>query len=48
MGKEGWCVGLEWEGLREGGGTVWNTLKGGETEKKLGQEVGTLKSVGGG
>ena len=42
-------------GLHEGGGTVWNTLKGGETEKrggetkilkrsrKLGQGVGTLK-----
>ena len=33
--KEGWCFGLEQERgcLREGGWTVWNTLKGGGTEK---------------
>ena len=32
MCKEGWCVGLGKEGvcLCEGGGTIWNTLKGGE------------------
>ena len=32
-------------GLREGGGTVWNTLKWGITEKegKLGQGLGVLE-----
>ena len=55
MCKEGWCVKLGQEGLCEGGGTVWNTLKGGGKEKwrretkilkkggKLGQGVGALK-----
>ena len=34
-------------GLREGGGTVWNTLKWGITEKegKLGQGLGVLKRI---
>ena len=60
MGKEGGCVGLGQEGLREGGGTVWNTLKGGGKKKrggktkilkrggKLGQGVSALKKGGGG
>ena len=35
MFKEGWCAGLKQEGgsLREGGGIVWNTLKGYGIEK---------------
>ena len=49
MCKEGRC----WIRM---GGTVWNTLKGGGTEKrggetkgqKVGQGVGALKSWGGG
>ena len=55
MWKEGWCVGLGQEGVHEGGGTVWNTLRGGGIEKrggetkilkrasKLGLGVGALK-----
>ena len=57
MCEEGWCVRLGQEGFvwGWGGGTVWNTLKGGGTKKRgretkifkkggnLGEEVGTLK-----
>ena len=47
MCKEGWCVILGQEGVAWGwGGTVWNTLKGGETEKSGGQTK-ILKRGGG-
>ena len=48
MFKEGWCAGLKQEGgsLREGGGIVWNTIKGYGTEK-WGVER-NLKKKGGG
>ena len=43
------CAGLgkERDCLREGGGTVWNTLKGGRIEKR-GSETKSLKRMGGG
>ena len=34
--KEGWCVGLGQKGVAWVG-TVWNTLKGGETDKRGGE-----------
>ena len=48
-------VGLQQEGLHEGGGTVLNTLKGGGTEKRGGETKilkaasrgGSLKRVAG-
>ena len=55
MCKEGWSVGLGQKGVAWG--TVWNTLKGGGTEKsggetkifkrehKLGQMVGALINI---
>ena len=50
MCKEGWCVELGQEGCRRVGGTLWNALKMGGTEKmgrekreQLGQGVGALK-----
>ena len=58
MSKEGWCVGLGQEGLREGGGNClkhlkrwWEKKRGGKTKilkrgYKLGQGVGALKSWG--
>ena len=59
MCKEGWCIELGQVGDACGWGTVWNTLKGGATEKrwgetkilkrggKLGQGVDGLKRVAG-
>ena len=59
MSKEGWCVGLGQEGLREGGGNClkhlkrwWEKKRGGKTKilkrgGKLGQGVGALKRGGG-
>ena len=38
--KLGWCVGIRQagvRGLRDDEGTVWNTLKGGGTEKRGGE-----------
>ena len=55
MSKEGWCVALGQEGLREGGGNClkhlkrwWEKKRGGKTKilkrgGKLGQGVGALK-----
>ena len=40
MSKEGWCVGLVQEGIALGlGGTIWNTLIGGGTEKRGGEKI---------
>ena len=44
MCKEGWCVELGQEGV-SWGGTVWNTLKRGGTEK-TGEETKILKGGG--
>ena len=38
MCKEGWYVGLGQEGVVWVEGTVWNTLKGGGTEKRGGKQ----------
>ena len=48
MCKEGWCVGLGQDRVAWGwGGAVWNTLKGGGTEKK-GKGNKDFKKQGGG
>ena len=48
MRKECWFVRLGQEGVawRKGEGTVWNTLKGGATEKKGGTDFKKLGKLG--
>ena len=47
MCKEGWCVGLGQEGLREGGGNSLKYLKNGWNRKDGRRKKGTARSRGG-